>query len=91
MTITGAVLVDISGYVDERGWLGYDGQTELWSGLSAARRLPVRVLIGQLVYPPSAEALAPARECASVEVCGADPHGVGATLLVLRQALGVTP
>jgi hypothetical protein len=83
---TGSVLVDVSGYVDDQGWLTYDGQCALWSGLAGARGLRVRLEIGPLRFVPLAtDALNAAYGCTSVEVSGTDPDGVAELVDALRK------
>lgn len=83
---TGCVLVDVSGYVDDWGALTRDGQIELWSGLTGAAGLSVRLVVGELRHVPLAtDALSAAYGCASVEVCGSDPDGVQDLVLWLRD------
>lgn len=84
--VTGTVVVDVSAYVDESGWLTRDGVLALWSGLAAARELPARIELGAMRYAPLTviAALEAAAGCASVEVCGTEPEGVATIIRTLR-------
>jgi hypothetical protein len=83
---TGAVLVDVSGYVDALGRLSVSGQCALWAGLAGARGLRVRLDVGALRFVPvQTDALSAAYGCVSVEVSGSDPDGVARLVDALRK------